>query len=196
LAKGLAALELTYLVTQTTFANLGLAEGLLRALAARNFTTPTPIQAQAIPALLTGRDLLGIAQTGTGKTAAFSLPLMHHLSAENVRMAQFGTRALILAPTRELALQIDEAIRSFGTQSRLRTVVIIGGASRFKQVEAMRRGADIVIGTPGRVCDLMQTRELNLSAVRQFVLDDRIPRYLGIQRQHDDCAAPITARYA
>jgi ATP-dependent RNA helicase RhlE len=172
LAKGLAALELTYLVTQTTFANLGLAEGLLRALAARNFTTPTPIQAQAIPALLTGRDLLGIAQTGTGKTAAFSLPLMHHLSAENVRMAQFGTRALILAPTRELALQIDEAIRSFGTQSRLRTVVIIGGASRFKQVEAMRRGADIVIGTPGRVCDLMQTRELNLSAVRQFVLDE------------------------
>ncbi len=159
-------------MTQTTFATLGLAEALLRALAAQDFTVPTPIQAQAIPALLTGRDLLGIAQTGTGKTAAFSLPLMHHLSAETTRLTPFGARALILAPTRELALQIDEAIRSFGSQGRLRTVVIIGGASRFKQVESMRRGADIVIGTPGRVCDLMQTRELQLGGVRQFVLDE------------------------
>jgi ATP-dependent RNA helicase RhlE len=159
-------------LTQTTFATLGLAEALLRALSAKDFTVPTPIQAQAIPPLLTGRDLLGIAQTGTGKTAAFSLPLMQHLSADNVRATAFGTRALILAPTRELALQIDEAIRTFGAHSKLRSVVIIGGASRFKQVEAMRRGADIVIGTPGRVCDLMQTRELNLSNVKQFVLDE------------------------
>ena len=184
-------------MTQTTFATLGLAEALLRALAAKDFTVPTPIQAQAIPPLLTGRDLLGIAQTGTGKTAAFSLPLMQHLSADNVRAAAFGTRALILAPTRELALQIDEAIRTFGAHSKLRTVVIIGGASRFKQVEAMRRGADIVIGTPGRVCDLMQTRELNLSNVKQFVLDEadrmldlgfikdirRIVALLPVQRQ-------------
>ena len=197
MAQGQAALELTQLVTQTTFATLGLAEGFLRALAARDFTVPTPIQEQAIPVLLTGRDLLGIAQTGTGKTAAFSLPLMQHLAADNVRAAQFGTRALILAPTRELALQIDEAIRTFGTNSRLRTVVIIGGASRFKQVESMRRGADIVIGTPGRVCDLMQTRELNLSNVKQFVLDEadrmldlgfikdirRIVAMLPVQRQ-------------
>ena len=159
-------------MTQTTFATLGLAEVLLRALAAKDFTVPTPIQEQAIPALLAGRDLLGLAQTGSGKTAAFALPLMQHLLADNVRSAGFGTRALILAPTRELALQIDEAIRTFGAQSRLRTVVIIGGASRFKQVEAMRRGADIVIGTPGRVCDLMQTRELNLANARQFVLDE------------------------
>jgi ATP-dependent RNA helicase RhlE len=159
-------------VTQSTFATLGLAEVFLRALAARDFTVPTPIQEQAIPALLAGRDLLGIAQTGTGKTAAFALPLMHHLTAENVRPAPFSTRALILAPTRELALQIDEAIRMFGANSRLRTVVIIGGASRFKQTEAMRRGADIVIGTPGRVCDLMQTKELQLGGVRQFVLDE------------------------
>ena len=159
-------------MTQTTFATLGLAEDLQRALIAHKFTIPTPIQEQAIPALLAKRDLLGLAQTGSGKTAAFSLPLMQHLTAENVRSAAFGTRALILAPTRELALQIDEAIRTFGSQSRLRTVVIIGGASRFKQVEAMRRGADIVIGTPGRVCDLMQTRELNVSNVRQFVLDE------------------------
>ena len=184
-------------MTQTTFANLGLAEALLRALAAKDFTVPTPIQAQAIPPLLAGRDLLGIAQTGTGKTAAFSLPLMQHLSADNVRAGAFGTRALILAPTRELALQIDEAIRTFGANSKLRTVVIIGGASRFKQVEAMRRGADIVIGTPGRVCDLMQSRELNLSNVKQFVLDEadrmldlgfikdirRIVALLPVQRQ-------------
>ena len=108
-------------MTQTTFANLGLAEALLRALAAKDFTVPTPIQAQAIPPLLAGRDLLGIAQTGTGKTAAFSLPLMQHLSADNVRAGAFGTRALILAPTRELALQIDEAIRTFGANSKLRT---------------------------------------------------------------------------
>ncbi len=184
-------------MTQTTFATLGLAEALLRALAAKDFTVPTPIQEQAIPPLLTGRDLLGIAQTGTGKTAAFSLPLMQHLSADNVRSGAFGTRALILAPTRELALQIDEAIRTFGANSRLRTVVIIGGASRFKQVESMRRGADIVIGTPGRVCDLMQTRELHLGGVKQFVLDEadrmldlgfikdirRIVAMLPVQRQ-------------
>ena len=197
MAQGQAALELTHLVTQTTFATLGLAEGFLRALAARDFTIPTPIQAQSIPVLLTGRDLLGIAQTGTGKTLAFSLPLMQHLAADNVRATQFGTRALILAPTRELALQIDESIRAVGTNAKLRTVVIIGGASRFKQVESMRRGADIVIGTPGRVCDLMQTRELNLSNVKQFVLDEadrmldlgfikdirRIVAVLPVQRQ-------------
>jgi ATP-dependent RNA helicase RhlE len=155
-----------------SFAALGLAEPLLLALKARKFETPTPIQADSIPALLAGRDLLGVAQTGSGKTAAFSLPMLHHLGAQSFRPAPFVTRALILAPTRELALQIDETVRYLSANMRLRTVVIIGGASRFKQVEAMRRGADIVIGTPGRVCDLMQTRELNLSAVSCFVLDE------------------------
>jgi len=166
------SLEHIDLVTSTNFAALGLAEPLLRALDARKFTVPTPIQADAIPPLLAGRDLLGIAQTGSGKTAAFSLPLLHHLAASNVRSAPFSTRALILAPTRELALQIDETVRALSSHLRLRTVVIIGGASRFRQVESMRRGADIVIGTPGRVCDLMQTRELNLAAVGGFVLDE------------------------
>jgi ATP-dependent RNA helicase RhlE len=159
-------------VTNVTFAALGLADPLLRALHARKFETPTPIQADSIPALLDGRDLLGIAQTGSGKTAAFSLPILQHLGEQQLRAAPFVTRALILAPTRELALQIDETVRFLSAHMRLRTVVIIGGASRFKQVEAMRRGADIVIGTPGRVCDLMQTRELNLSAVSRFVLDE------------------------
>ena len=159
-------------MTLPTFAALGLAEPLLRALAARKFTTPTPIQADAIPPLLKGRDLLGIAQTGSGKTAAFVLPILQHLAAENVRPAPHSTRAVILAPTRELALQIDETIRTLAAGSRMRSVVIIGGASRFRQAEAMRRGADIVVGTPGRVCDLISTRELNLGAVRSFVLDE------------------------
>jgi ATP-dependent RNA helicase RhlE len=159
-------------VTDQTFAALGLAEPLLRALAAQRFTTPTPIQAQAIPALLADRDLLGIAQTGTGKTAAFVLPLLQHLARENLRSAPFATRALILAPTRELALQIDETVRNLGAQLRLRSVVIIGGASRFRQTESMRRGADIVIGTPGRICDLMATRELQIGGAHRFVLDE------------------------
>jgi ATP-dependent RNA helicase RhlE len=160
------------LVTDPTFAALGLAEPLLRALTARKFTTPTPIQAEAIPVLLANQDLLGIAQTGSGKTAAFTLPILQHLGAQPVRPAPFVTRALILAPTRELALQIDETVRALSAQMRIRTVVIIGGASRFRQVEGMRRGADIVIGTPGRVCDLMQTRELQLGAASRFVLDE------------------------
>ena len=155
-----------------TFTALGLAEPLLRALEARKFEIPTPIQADSIPPLLAGRDLLGIAQTGSGKTAAFTLPILQHLAAQQVRPAPFVTRAVILAPTRELALQIDETVRALCINLRLRTVVIIGGASRFKQVEAMRRGADIVIGTPGRVCDLMQTRELHLGNVSHFVLDE------------------------
>jgi ATP-dependent RNA helicase RhlE len=159
-------------VTNTTFPALGLAEPLLRALETRKFTIPTPIQADSIPPLLAGKDLLGIAQTGSGKTAAFTLPILQHLAAQPFRAAPFVARALILAPTRELALQIDETVRALSINLRLRTVVIIGGASRFKQVEAMRRGADIVIGTPGRVCDLMQTRELQLGAVSHFVLDE------------------------
>jgi len=171
-ARAFAALEHLILVTQPTFAATGLADYLLHALSIRNFQTPTPIQVSAIPALLAGKDLLGIAQTGTGKTLAFVLPMLQHLAAENVRAAPFAARALILAPTRELALQIDEALRQMSAGSRLRSVVIIGGASRFRQTEAMRRGADIVIGTPGRICDLMQTRELQLAGVRSFVLDE------------------------
>ena len=159
-------------MTLPTFAALGLAERLLRALAAQNFETPTPIQAEAMPALLAGRDLLGVAQTGSGKTAAFGLPLLQHLSTERSRPAPFAAAALILAPTRELALQIDDSLRQFGTNLRLSRVTILGGVSRFRQVQQMRRGADIVIGTPGRVCDLLGTGELRLDAVRHFVLDE------------------------
>ena len=165
-------LEQFPLVTSSTFAGLGLPEILTHALAARKFTTPTPIQADSIPPLLAGRDLLGIAQTGSGKTASFVLPILTHLLAQPRRASQYQTRALILAPTRELALQIDEATRSFSAGTGLRTVVIIGGASRFRQCEAMRRGADIVIGTPGRVRDLMNTRELSIATTERFVLDE------------------------
>jgi ATP-dependent RNA helicase RhlE len=159
-------------LTQTTFAALGLAEPILRALDAHKFQIPTPIQAAAIPSLLQGRDLLGIAQTGTGKTAAFALPILQQLAAKPGRARPFGTRALVLAPTRELALQIEAAIRAYGSGLRLSTAVILGGVGRRPQEERMRRGPDIVVGTPGRICDLMGTQHLRLAEVTHFVLDE------------------------
>ncbi len=159
-------------MSSNTFANLGLAEPLLRALKRERFVTPTPIQASAVPHLLTGRDLLGIAQTGTGKTAAFVLPMLQHLIGTSARPAHFATRALILAPTRELALQIEESLHRLASKQPLRIVAILGGVSRFMQVQRMRGGADIVVGTPGRVCDLLATGELKLNQVGQFVLDE------------------------
>lgn len=155
-----------------TFTTLGLAESLLRALERERFVKATPIQENAIPHLLAGRDFLGVAQTGTGKTAAFALPMLQHLIDTPVRPAHFATRALVLAPTRELALQTEDSLRRLGGQQKLRIVAILGGVSRFTQVQRMRAGADIVVGTPGRVCDLMGTGELKLSEVRQFVLDE------------------------
>jgi ATP-dependent RNA helicase RhlE len=159
-------------LTTTTFTTLGLAEPILRALAAQGFTTPTPIQAGAIPALLEGHDLLGIAQTGTGKTAAFALPILQHLNDRPGRARPFGTRCLILAPTRELALQIEAAIRSFAANLKVSTAVILGGVGRRPQEERMRRGPDIVVGTPGRIRDLMSTQHLRLDEVTHFVLDE------------------------
>jgi ATP-dependent RNA helicase RhlE len=155
-----------------TFANLGLTESLLRPLARERLVEPTPIQAGAIPHLLAGRDLLGIAQTGTGKTAAFALPMLQHLITAPTRPAHFATRALVLAPTRELALQIEDSLRRFAQQQALHIVAVLGGVSRFMQVQRMRGGADIVVGTPGRICDLMATGELKLNQVSQFVLDE------------------------
>jgi len=158
--------------TNDSFASLGLNEPIQKALAELDFSAPTPIQARAIPELLKGRDLLGIAQTGTGKTGAFGLPVIQHLLAENLRVRPYGTRALILAPTRELALQINESIRKFAAGTGIRTVVILGGVGRMPQVQRMQRGTDIVIGTPGRLLDLMNTRELILDQVSHFVLDE------------------------
>jgi ATP-dependent RNA helicase RhlE len=159
-------------VPSITFATLGLAEPFLRALDRERFHQPTPIQATAIPPLLAGRDLLGVAQTGTGKTAAFALPILQHLAGRPARPYRYATRALILAPTRELALQIEESLHSLAGEPRRRIVAILGGVSRSAQVQRMRAGADIVVGTPGRICDLMSTGELKLNEVSHFVLDE------------------------
>ena len=159
-------------VPSITFAKLGLAEPFLRALDRERFLEPTPIQTSAIPPLLAGRDLLGVAQTGTGKTAAFALPMLQHLSGRLATAHRYGTRALIVAPTRELALQIEESLHRLGGDRKRRIVAILGGLSRSAQVQRMRAGADIVVGTPGRICDLMATGELKLGQVSHFVLDE------------------------
>jgi ATP-dependent RNA helicase RhlE len=159
-------------LTFPTFASLGLAEPILRAIAKQGYDTPTPIQSGTIPKLLAGHDVLGVAQTGTGKTAAFALPILQHLAATQGRARPFSTRCLILAPTRELALQIDAAIRDFANGQPISTCVILGGVGRRPQEERMRRGPDIVVGTPGRIRDLMGTKHLRLDQVTHFVLDE------------------------
>ena len=132
------------------------------------YSTPTPIQEQTIPPILTGRDLIGIAQTGTGKTAAFMLPILQRLVTHPGR----GVRALILAPTRELAEQIHQATRQFGARTSVRSVSIYGGVGKRPQVEALRRGADIVVACPGRLLDLASERSIDLSKVEVLVLDE------------------------
>ncbi|HEX7390725.1 MAG TPA: DEAD/DEAH box helicase [Acidiphilium sp.] len=156
----------------TLFTELGLAEPVLRAVAAESYTTPTPIQAQAIPAVLAGADLIGIAQTGTGKTAAFVLPLLHKLSAGNKAPAARTCRALILAPTRELALQIAESARAYGKFIRPRIAVVIGGAKPGPQARQLQAGLDIVVATPGRLLDHIGTGVFRLDATDTIVLDE------------------------
>jgi ATP-dependent RNA helicase RhlE len=157
-----------------SFENFDLAEPVLRSITAQGYTTPTPIQAEAIPHLVAGRDLLGCAQTGTGKTAAFAVPLLHRLTHEGNPPRGNGrrVRALILAPTRELAAQIFESCRTYGRFTGLRYAVIYGGVSQTPQVRALRNGADVVIATPGRLLDLMNQRHLDLQHVEFFVLDE------------------------
>ncbi|MGI9328590.1 MAG: DEAD/DEAH box helicase [Pseudomonadales bacterium] len=159
-------------MTDTDFTSLGLAEPLQRALSDAGYQTPTPIQQQAIPALLAGEDLLGIAQTGTGKTAAFSLPLLHHLLANGRTAKPRRPLGLILAPTRELALQISEEIAKFGQNTKIRQAVIFGGVGQNPQVRALAKGLEILIATPGRLLDLANQGHLNLSNVEFLVLDE------------------------
>ncbi len=154
------------------FANLALVEPLLRAVRAENYQTPTPIQAQAIPHLLAGRDLLGIAQTGTGKTAAFALPILQRLGAVRMNPPRNSARALILTPTRELAAQIAESFQSYGRHMALRTGVIFGGVPQRPQVQMLAHGVDILVATPGRLLDLMQQGYLRLTDLSVFVLDE------------------------
>lgn len=156
----------------TTFNELGLAKPLLTALAQEGHATPTPIQAEAIPALLAGHDLLGIAQTGSGKTAAFTLPLLHRLFETPGKAKPLSPRALILTPTRELAGQVKDRVAAYGARTALRTGLVIGGAPINKQKNMIRRGVDILIATPGRLEDLMRQDAVSLSAVEYFVLDE------------------------
>ena len=168
----------------TTFSGLNLAQPILRAITDGGYTTPTPIQEKSIPALLQGRDLLGVAQTGTGKTAAFALPLLHRLS-ETPRKAQSRKPlALILAPTRELASQINDSLRIYGRHVHLRSCVIFGGTSARPQIQALNRGVHIAVATPGRLLDLMNQGHLCLDAIEVFILDEA-DRMLDMGFIHD-----------
>jgi len=169
-----------------SFNDFGLAEPITRALAQEQYTTPTPIQADAIPIVMTGRDLVGIAQTGTGKTAAFALPILQRLSAGHQRgsRAHAKPRALILAPTRELAVQIEESFRTYGKHVHLRHTAIFGGVSQHHQVRALQNGIDILVATPGRLLDLVKSNALRLGEVEFLVLDEA-DRMLDMGFIHD-----------
>lgn len=151
----------------TEFTDLGLHPQLVQAVTERGYTTPTPIQTAVIPTMLTGQDILGQAQTGTGKTAAFSLPILHNLKPD-----QRHVQALVLAPTRELGLQVAEAMAEYGRYRQISVVAVYGGTPYGPQIGALRRGADIVVGTPGRLLDLIQSKKLDLSQVQTVVLDE------------------------
>ncbi len=168
-----------------SFKALNLIEPILRSLDTEGYTIPTPIQQQAIPVALEGRDLLGCAQTGTGKTAAFSLPILQRLhQQQETRNLPKGISTLILTPTRELAIQIAESIGVYGRHLRLRHLVIFGGVSQHPQTEALKRGTDILIATPGRLLDLMQQGFISLSQISIFVLDEA-DRMLDMGFIHD-----------
>src|SRR3984885_8565367 len=159
-------------MTPPTFLSLGVAEPIQRALAAENYLEPTPIQARAIPLILSGRDVVGIAQTGTGKTAAFGLPLLQRLAADRTKAGPHAVRALILAPTRELALQIHDSLGRYGRHLGLRLAVVLGGVNQSRQVEAARRGVDILVATPGRLLDLVNQKHIRLGAATTLVIDE------------------------
>jgi len=156
----------------TTFQSLGLAEPLLRALAHEGYETPTPIQAKAIPHLMKGEDLLGIAQTGTGKTAAFALPILHKLLGDARRPAPGTTRVLVMAPTRELAAQIGESFKSYARFCRFSVAVVFGGVGHVPQTRAIRAGLDVLVATPGRLIDHLDSGTLRLDTTDIVVLDE------------------------
>ncbi|MBT4700301.1 MAG: DEAD/DEAH box helicase [Rhodospirillaceae bacterium] len=156
----------------TNFEGLQLAQPILHAIADEGYTTPSPIQAKSIPPLLEGRDLLGVAQTGTGKTAAFALPLLHRLSKHAVKSRPNQPHALILAPTRELAGQIGDSLRTYARHLGLRSRVIFGGVSARPQIKVLNQGVHILVATPGRLLDLMNQRHVRLDGIEIFVLDE------------------------
>jgi ATP-dependent RNA helicase RhlE len=150
------------------FDAFGLHQDIMRAIAHNGYEEPTPIQAKAIPAILTGKDLLGLAQTGTGKTAAFALPIIHRLMNSRGRRL----RALVLAPTRELAAQINDAVRDLSRGTGLRSAVIYGGVNMSPQTEALKRGVDIVVACPGRLLDHISQRNIDFSGLETLVIDE------------------------
>ena len=171
-------------MTDKTFSELGLAVPLLRALSTEKYSVPTPIQAQAIPFLLEGGDLMGLAQTGTGKTAAFALPILQRLTESKTRAEPRRPRALVLAPTRELAIQIADGFKAYGQNLQLRHTVIYGGVGQVPQVKALRRGVDILVATPGRLLDLIGQGHLILDKASTLVLDEA-DRMLDMGFIHD-----------
>jgi ATP-dependent RNA helicase RhlE len=167
-----------------TFESLSLIEPILRALKEEGYTIPTPIQAQAIPIVLKGADLLGCAQTGTGKTAAFTLPIIQRLLSNRPQGVRRTVKGLIVTPTRELAIQIGESFNAYARHTNLKCTVIFGGVGQSPQVSALRNGVDVVIATPGRLLDLMNQRHLSLQDVEYFVLDEA-DRMLDMGFIHD-----------
>ncbi|MDX2233502.1 MAG: DEAD/DEAH box helicase, partial [Hyphomonadaceae bacterium] len=156
----------------TQFTDLGLSAPVLKALAAEGYTTPTPIQAQAIPHVLAGKDVVGLAQTGTGKTAAFALPIIDRLAAAKKTPAARAARVLVLAPTRELAAQIGDSFRAYGKFSALTCAVVFGGVPIGRQIKALERGVDVLVATPGRLLDLIEQKKCRLDLVEILVLDE------------------------
>ncbi|MDH3901186.1 MAG: DEAD/DEAH box helicase, partial [Gammaproteobacteria bacterium] len=156
-----------------SFDTLGLSAELLRAVAEQGYSEPTPVQRQAIPVILQGRDILAGAQTGTGKTAGFTLPLLQRLSAcPRQRQGRRPVRALILTPTRELAAQVAESVDTYGRHLSLTSAVIFGGVKINPQIQRLRKGVDILVATPGRLLDHVSQKTLDLSAVEVLVLDE------------------------
>ncbi|MCA2008659.1 DEAD/DEAH box helicase [Tritonibacter mobilis] len=156
----------------TTFDTLGLAEPILQAITSEGYSTPTPIQARVIPLMLSERDVIGIAQTGTGKTASFVLPLLHRIECERSKPAAKQCKALILTPTRELAAQIVDNIRAYSRFSRTSVTLIVGGVRPGSQIKALSRGVDIVVATPGRLLDHLGTGAMSLSSTKAIVVDE------------------------
>ncbi|HSG22466.1 MAG TPA: DEAD/DEAH box helicase, partial [Azonexus sp.] len=154
------------------FTDLGLKAELLRAISEQGYDTPTPIQQKAIPAVMTGQDLMATAQTGTGKTAGFTLPILHRLaSGPNTRTSK-RPRVLVLVPTRELAIQVEESVRTYGKHLPINSVAVFGGVGINPQIAALRRGVDILVATPGRLLDHVQQRTVDLSGIEILVLDE------------------------
>ncbi len=168
----------------TNFHDFGLAEPIVRALAGEDYTTPTPIQTQTIPFVLAGRDVVGIAQTGTGKTAAFAVPILNRLSSTPQAPERKRCRVLVLAPTRELAGQIAESFETYGRHLRCRVALAIGGLPIGRQMRALAPGVDVLVGTPGRILDLLQQRALHFDKVEVLVLDEA-DRMLDMGFIHD-----------